>query len=111
MNFDTSQLDEAKREMDEALRREQREQLIYLGVAVLLLVLFFILVLRTRGARRERELEAQLATVPHMPILAEMPAVDEPQSEEELLHRRARQLAEKEPDTAAYLIRAWLSEE
>jgi flagellar M-ring protein FliF len=111
MNFDTTQLDEAKQEMDEVLRREQRGQLINLGAAILLVLLLFFLVLRTRGARRERELEAQLATVPHMPFLEGTPAVGEQEREEELLHRRVRQLAEKEPDTAAYLIRAWLAEE
>lgn len=111
MNFDTSQLDEAKQEMDEALRREQRGQLINLGAAILLLVLLFFIVLRTRGARRERALDAQLATVPHIPQMAETLPGNEPLREEELLHRRVRQLAEREPDAAAYLIRAWLTEE
>jgi len=111
MNFDTSQLDEAKQEMDEALRRQQRGQLINLGAAVLLLLLLFFIVLRARGARRERELDAQLATVPQLPLLAETPAGDEMLREEELLHKRVRQLAEREPDAAAYLIRAWLAEE
>lgn len=111
MNFDTSQLDEAKREMDAALSREQRGQLINLGIALVALIMLFFLVLRAKGARRERELDAQLAAAPLLSTLGQTTAEEIFSKDEEILHKRVRQLAEKEPDAAAYLIRAWLAEE
>ena len=112
MTFDTSQIEEAKLAMDEAARQAQIRQYINLGAALLLILILGFVVMRAYRGYRERDLEAQLAAMPMMPKI-EKDTVQEkrPQSEEQVLHQRVRQLAEKEPEAVAYLIRAWLAEE
>jgi flagellar M-ring protein FliF len=106
MNFDTTAMDEARNEFDQALRQEQIRQYATAGAIVLAFLIVAFALWRMVRNRRERELEEQLAVLPVLPQTEEQPVTREQQ-----LHQRVRQLAEKEPDSVAYLIRAWLTEE
>lgn len=113
MNFDTTHLDEAKVAMEEAQRREQIR--LYSTVGATLLAVFIVLftVMRSIRARRERELEEQLAAIPQgLDVeIDDIPVEKKPPTDEQILHRRVRQMAEKEPEAVAYLLRAWLADE
>lgn len=113
MDFDTSQFDEARNELEQARRAEQINRYVTQGAVFLAFLIVFITVLRIYRAKREQELEAQLAAMPAMPEISMGPVQEaaEEETEERRLHNRVRQLAEKEPDAVAYLIRAWLAEE
>ncbi|MDW7651571.1 MAG: flagellar basal-body MS-ring/collar protein FliF [Bacillota bacterium] len=110
MNFDTSQMDEAKTAFDEALRHEQIRQYVTAGAILLAALILLFALMRLIRNRRERELEAQLAALPTKPLTEEEP-VEEEGNQEARLRDRVRKLAEKEPDAVAFLIRAWLAEE
>lgn len=110
MNFDTSQLDEAEQAFAKAKREEMIRQYVNLGALVLAGLIVLITLVRVMGRRREKELAVQLASLPAAPVIEEEP-VSDTMTEEQRLHQRVRQLAEKEPEAVAYLIRAWLAEE
>ncbi|NLM46512.1 MAG: flagellar M-ring protein FliF [Firmicutes bacterium] len=113
MDFDTSLAEEAEREFAAAEQRERIREYITMGVYALAALLVLIFGLRLLAGRRKRTAEGEPAEVPQVPAPAEeeeLVAI-EAASEESQLRKRVRQLAEKEPETAAFLIRAWLSEE
>lgn len=110
MNFDTSRLDEAEQAFAKAKREEMIRQYVNLGAVLLAGLIVLITLVRVMGRRREKEMAAQLASLPAAPAIEEEP-VSDTMTEEQRLHQRVRQLAEKEPEAVAYLIRAWLAEE
>ena len=71
-----------------------------------------IFVLRFLVKRRERLLDEELAALPEVPVEEEEEvelALEEIMSSEQQTHKRVRQLADKEPEAVAFLIRAWLA--
>ena len=115
MDFDTSLAEEAEREFAAAEQRERIKEYITMGAYALAAILVLIFGLRLLTDRRRRALEGEPVEVPQVPAAAEEEEEDlvaiEATSAESRLRKRVRQLAEKEPETAAFLIRAWLSEE
>ncbi|HHX74336.1 MAG TPA: flagellar M-ring protein FliF [Firmicutes bacterium] len=114
MNFDTSLAEEAEREFAAAEQRERLRQYITMGVYALAALLVLIFGLRLLAGRRKRVPDSEPLELPQVPVPAEeeddLVAI-EATSAESRLRKRVRQLAEKEPEAAAFLIRAWLTEE
>ena len=113
MNFDTTQMDQIQKVLDEAEQQEQLQQYIRYGILGLVGLLSLIFLVRFLAKRRERAVDLQEGMVPVLPDSAEDALLPESETpiEESSLNQQVRQLAERDPETAAFLIRTWLSEE
>ena len=111
ISFDTSHLDEAQAEFAQAEQQARTEKYITIGVIFLAGILFLIFGLRFIHNWRIRAAENQPALRPMVPVIDDSPMLEENMSPEHKLRQRVRQLADKEPEAAAFLIRAWLTEE
>jgi len=114
MDFDTSHIEAALEDWEKAQKQERLERYITLGAIALAALILLIFVLRFLAKRRERLLDEELAALPEVPVEekeeAEL-APEEIMSSEQQTHKRVRQLADKEPEAVAFLIRAWLAED
>ncbi|EEG76529.1 flagellar basal-body MS-ring/collar protein FliF [Dethiobacter alkaliphilus] len=111
MSFDTSHQEDAMLAMEEAARREMIERYVTIGAIALAAIIIFFVILRAFRAWRERQLEAELAALASAPKIQEEPAEEMEETPQQRLHKRVRDLAEREPESVAHLIRAWLAEE
>jgi flagellar M-ring protein FliF len=114
MNFETGYLEEAQTAMETAAQAEERRQYIVYGALFLAGLIVLFTLLRVLRGWRESRLERELAGLQLQPAVPLQPATAEEdalQANEQRLHQRVRQMADKEPDMTAHLIRAWLVEE
>jgi flagellar M-ring protein FliF len=111
MNFDTSHVEEARQAFDEARQQEMIRQYATAGAFVLAGLIVFFALLRMVRKRREADLDAQLAGLPLAANIEGQPLGEQELSEEQQMHQRVRQMADKEPEAVAYLLRVWLAEE
>lgn len=112
MNFDTSQWDALQKLLEEEEQQEQLRQYVRYGVLGLVGLLLVIILARFLAKRREQTVEVDEMT-PVLPDATEeaLPSEVETAAEESNLNQQVRRLAEKDPEMAAFLIRAWLTEE
>ncbi|MBS4032698.1 MAG: flagellar M-ring protein FliF [Clostridiales bacterium] len=111
MNFDTSHVEEARQAFDEARQQEMIRQYATAGALLLASMIVLFALLRMVRKRREADLDAQLAGLPVAANIQSKPLAEQELTEDQQMHQRVRQMAEKEPESVAYLLRAWLADE
>lgn len=112
MNFSGAAGEEILPEPEDAWRSWQRYA-VY-GTVVLGGLLLLLLVLRLWSRRRAGAAETEVPSLPTLPEQRAAALISAEQSkagEDDSRNQQVRKLAEKEPEMAAFLIRAWLAEE
>lgn len=110
MNFEEEYLEEARLAMDLAAQAAERRQYIMYGASALAALIVLLAMRKMLRGRRDTKLAAELAGL-QMAAAVAGPLAERELSKEQQLHQSVRQLVEREPDTTAHLIRAWMVEE
>lgn len=103
-------MEEARLAMDLAAQAAERRQYIMYGASALAALIVLLAMRKMLRGRRDTKLAAELAGL-QMAAAVAGPLAERELSKEQQLHQSVRQLVEREPDTTAHLIRAWMVEE